>query len=301
MNGIFSKKGVSLERLQTLAEVIRAGSYSIAAGGDTTRATLISRQMAELEEGLGVCLFDKSKKPYQPTPAALHFAASCERFVGEVEDTAASARGALRPISVGAGELVIRQLLIPWISQQRGASASARWLMRNMTHKRIQESLASELLDVGIADGIQASGNVQVVELQSYGYQLVLPAGLEPDDRGWQRLSEVPVVLLDGMGCLRQFLLDYQQKHGVSLLIGAECTSYPQAVDLAEAAGYAVFVPEYWWRRQSDWRSRTQPLPGLEALRRILKLGWNRNITARRSEVAALVKALGGATVQSYF
>ena len=83
MTGIFSKNGVSLERLQTLAEVVQAGSYSMAAKDDPTRATLISRQMGELEEALGIALFDKSKKPYQPTSAALRLAASSERFVRE--------------------------------------------------------------------------------------------------------------------------------------------------------------------------------------------------------------------------
>jgi hypothetical protein len=67
-------------------------------------------------------------------------------------------------------------------------------------------------------------------------------------------------------------------------------------VDLAEATGCAVFVPEYWWKRDKrhkDWKARTQTLPGLEKLRRTLKLGWNRKIAERRPEVAALVKALG--------
>ena len=63
---------------------------------------------------------------------------------------------------------------------------------------------------------------------------------------------------------------------------------------LAAAPGYAVFVPEYWWRRRKEWKARSQALPGLETLRRTLKLGWNRKISERRPEVAALVNALRG-------
>jgi hypothetical protein len=73
--------------------------------------------------------------------------------------------------------------------------------------------------------------------------------------------------------------------------IGAECTSYPQAVDLAEVAGWAVFVPELWWKRRKEWAARTQALPGLENHRRTLQLGWNRKVAERRPEVARLVKA----------
>lgn len=102
------------------------------------------------------------------------------------------------------------------------------------------------------------------------------------------------MVLLEGAGRFRRFLADYEREHGFMLRTGAECTTYPQAVDLAEAAGFAVFVPEYWWRRRKEWKPRTQPLPGLEKLRRTLKLGWNRKVAERRPEVAALVGALQG-------
>jgi DNA-binding transcriptional LysR family regulator len=294
MKGIFSKNGVSLERLQTLADVVQAGSYKAAANDDPTRATLISRQMGELEDALGISLFDKSKKPYQPTSAALHLAASCERFVREVEEVTSRASGLRRPITVGAGEVVIRELLVPWIGMQRKTSTSQPWVMRNLKWRKIQESLAAELLDLGIADGLEANGNVEVVDLESYGYKLVLPEGQKPDKTGWKRLAETPVVLLDGAGRFRRFLADCEQEYGFTLRIGAECTTYPQAVDLAGATGCAVFVPEYWWKRRKEWQARTQTLPGLERLRRTLKLGWNRKIAERRPEVAALVRALGG-------
>lgn len=161
-----------------------------------------------------------------------------------------------------------------------------------MMWRKIEESPAAELMDVGIADGLESNGNMEVVDLESYGYKLVLPEGLKPDKTGWKRLAETPVVLLDGAGRFRRFLADCEREHGFTLKIGAECTTYPQAVDLAGATGCAVFVPEYWWRRHKEWQARTQVLLGLDKLRRILKLGWNRKIAERRPEVAALVKSL---------
>jgi DNA-binding transcriptional LysR family regulator len=251
--------------------------------------------MGDLEESLGIALFDKSKKPYLPTAAALRLAASCERFVREVEEVTANASGQRLPISVGAGEVVIRELLGPWIGMQRKNIAPQPWVMRNLKWRKIQESLASELLDVGIADGLESNGNVVVVELESYSYKLVLPVGLKPNKSGWKMLEEIPVVLLEGAGRFRRFLTDCEREHGFTLKVGAECTTYPQAVDLAEATGCAVFIPEYWWKRDKrfkEWQLRTQALPGLDKLRRTLKLGWNRKIVERRPEVERLVKAL---------
>jgi hypothetical protein len=60
------------------------------------------------------------------------------------------------------------------------------------------------------------------------------------------------------------------------VVIGAGCTSFPQAVDLAAVAGWAVFVPGYWWQREKNWVARTQNLPGLETYQRGFQLGWNR-------------------------
>ena len=42
------------------------------------------------------------------------------------------------------------------------------------------------------------------------------------------------MVVVDGDGKFRQFLAGCEREHGVTLKIGVECTSYPQATDLAE-------------------------------------------------------------------
>ena len=294
MTEIFSKNGVSLDRLQTLEKVVRAGSIGLAAKGDPNAQSQISRQIGELEVALGMELMDRTKKPFQPTRAAQRLADSCERFVREVEEVSAEARGLRRPITVGAGEVVIREFFIPQIGKQRKGKESVAWVMRNLTWRKIQEGLAAERLDVGLASGLEATGNVEVTDLESYGMKLVLPANEKPDKRGWKRLTDMPVVVMDGDGKFRQFLADCERERGVILKIGAECTSYPQAVDLAEVAGWAVFVPELWWKRRKEWAARTQSLPGLENHRRTLQLGWNRKVVERRPAVERPVRALGG-------
>lgn len=294
MTDIFAQNGVSLDRLQTLGKVVAAGSIALAAKDDSNLRSLFSRQITELEKALGLVLLERSKKPYAPTLGARRLADACERFVGEVEAVSREGRGLSRPIAVGAGEVVIRELFIPWLGKQRKGRLPGPWTMRNLTRGRIQEGLEAERLDVGIASGLEASGMVEVMELVSYGIKLLLPEGGEPDKSGWTRLADLPVVVLEGDGGFRRFLAEREREDGVTLKIGAECTSYPQAVDLAEIAGWAVFVPEYWWKRRKAWAARTQPLPELDAFRRTLQLGWNRKVFARRPEVTALVNALSG-------
>ena len=294
MVNIFSKNGVSLERLQTLEKIVRAGSIALASKGDPVAQSLISRQIGELETALGLALLDRTKKPFQPTLAAQQLADSCRRFVREVEDISGEAHGLQRPITVGAGEVVIREFLIPRIGKQKKGQMPVSWVMRNLTGEKIQEGLAAEWLDVGIASGLDASGSVEVADLFDYGMKLLLPEHEKPTKTGWKRLKEIPVVLMDGDRIFRQHLAGCEREYGVNMRVGAECTSYSQAVDLAEVAGWAVFVPELWWNRRKEWKPRTQMLPGLDTYQRTLQLGWNRNVLKRRTELEVLVKALRG-------
>jgi DNA-binding transcriptional LysR family regulator len=292
MKSIFSKNGVSLDRLQSLEKVVRAGSITRVAQGDTNVQSQISKQITDLEKTLGLQLLDRTRKPHSPTEAARRLADACGCFVREVEEIVAAASGLQRPITVGAGEVVIREFLIPKIGRQKKGKEPVRWVMRNLQRGKIQEGLAAEWLDVGIASGLVEDGNVKVVKLEDYGFKLLLPDGEKPDKCGWKRLTDLPVAMLDGDAGFRQFVMERCREAGVELVIGAECTSFPQAVNLAEVAGWAVFVPEYWWKREKGWALRTQKLPRLETYKREFQLGWNRKVAERRPEVMTLVDAL---------
>jgi DNA-binding transcriptional LysR family regulator len=299
MTNIFSMNGFSLERLQTLAEVVRAGSIALAAKSDPIAQSLISRQITELEKVLGVALLERTKKPYQPTAVALRLANSCERFTREVDQVAADAAGSKRPITVGAGEVVIREIMIKWIDSHRKGTMANSWVMRNLTWRKIQEGLATEMIDVGIADRLEASANVEVAKIMDYGYKLVLPEDTKPNKSGWKCLVDIPVVLLEGAGRFRRFLAECEREYEVKLTIVGECATYPQMADLAGATGSAMFIPEYWWANRKEWRERTHALPGLEKLQRTMQLGWNKKVAERRPEVAKLVKVLGSGSSAS--
>lgn len=280
-----------MERLRTLWEVVRAGSIMAAADRDPNRQSLISRQIGELEGALGVELLDRAAKPHRVTAVAERLAQVHERFTRELE-AAAGRKAGRPPVTIGAGQLVIRGLLIPWLGKERAWAGKYRWVFRNLTSRKIKEDLAAERLDLGVAAGLEERGPLRVKQLASHGMKLVLPEGRKPDKTGWARLAKVPVVVLEGDGRFRRFLAEAEAEHGVQLEVAAECTSHSQAVDLAEAAGWAVFVPEWWWQRSGKWHKRTQELPGLEEYRHALGIGWNARVVQRRNEIERLVKAL---------
>lgn len=281
-----------MDRLVRLTEVVQRGSIAAAAKGDPNRQSLISRQIAELESALGMVLLDRRKKPHLPTAAASGIADSCSRFLREVDELRAASANRALPIRVGAGELVIRLLLVPWIGKQRRSAHCPSWIISSRMSSMIQEDLAAERLDIGLGGGLLESGPVRVRDVASYGMKLLVPEGQATGNSGWKLLEALPVVLLDGGGGFRQFLAGFERKMGITIKVGAECTSYPQAVDLATAAGWAVFVPELWWAMEKSWRNRTPKLPGLDEYRHTLRLGWNAQVTKRRPEVEKVVNGL---------
>lgn len=281
----FSANGVSIDRMLTLAKVIRMGSITAAADGDPARQSQISRQIGELEDALGIRLLDRRTKPYSPTAEAVALVESCQRFMGEINGIVDRSAGRIPPLRVGAGELVIRHLLMRWIKRMGKKAAGLRWEFRNLKSSDIQQGLATQELEIGLGGHLVEEGPVRVMQIASYGMKLLLPAGMAPDKSGWKLLESTPVVLLEGDGGFRRHVANCERDLGIKLNVGAECTSYPQAVDLADAAGWAVFVPELWWRREPSWKSRTLELPELNGYRHTLWLGWNSQVVKHRPDV----------------
>jgi DNA-binding transcriptional LysR family regulator len=71
---IFTLKGLSFDRLRAFIAVFESESVTRAAGGDPTRQSQYSRQIRELEEALGVKLFDRRNRSEFICSAGNHFA-----------------------------------------------------------------------------------------------------------------------------------------------------------------------------------------------------------------------------------
>src|SRR5256885_13963856 len=65
----FATKGLSIERLVAFCAVVEHGSVTIAADRDPTRQSQFSRQIKELEDCLGIRLFDRVNRRLIPTEA----------------------------------------------------------------------------------------------------------------------------------------------------------------------------------------------------------------------------------------
>jgi DNA-binding transcriptional LysR family regulator len=107
---------MNLEQLQTLIEVMRRGSFAAVARDNDLDPSSVSRDIANLEQALGVRLFERTTKRLTPTEAGMLYAARLEPLLLELEqarlevqDIKDTPRGMLRvasPVSFGLAQLV---------------------------------------------------------------------------------------------------------------------------------------------------------------------------------------------------
>ena len=105
---------MNLKQLETLYWIERLGSFTAAAERlDATQST-VSARIQELEEFLGIKLFDHSRRVPKLTPKGKEMAAYSRRLidlVGEMRARAAPESGVSGRVRVGVSELVARTWL----------------------------------------------------------------------------------------------------------------------------------------------------------------------------------------------
>src|SRR4051812_34245967 len=95
---LFAKGGLSLDRLRTLCLVAEAGSLTAAAERDTSRVSLFSRQLRELESFFGTPLARRLGKRIALTDAGQALANLARRHFIEMTDFTRQSAG--KPLEV---------------------------------------------------------------------------------------------------------------------------------------------------------------------------------------------------------
>lgn len=124
-DNLFSKRGVSLERLKTFLEVAQAGSIVGAAGGDCVRQSQYSRQIKELEEFFGTALADRRGKFLRITPAGKKLANIISHSFSGLSDLKNECSRTRYAFSIGGMDSVLEWVVGPLIS--RAASKNIKW------------------------------------------------------------------------------------------------------------------------------------------------------------------------------
>jgi DNA-binding transcriptional LysR family regulator len=236
-------KGLSLDRLDSLAKVVRNGGIARAADGDTSKQSLFSRQISELEQAMGVALMDRSISPHKPTSAAMALVDSIEALFRQFELLRQGADKERSELVIGAGDRMIRSYLMPILANQ--PRDGVKTVMRNLKSSAIQAGLMNHSIHLGVLRKDRVPDGCQHYALPPIRIGLFAPSSMsvKNDKLTWEKVVTSPLVAMEGEGELWQHWQNQLQDLQLKLDAAIQCTTWSQVAECMKSAKLAGFLP----------------------------------------------------------
>src|SRR4030095_8519532 len=109
---LFSRSGLSLDRLRSFLAIADAGSIVRAASDDPVRQSLFSRQVRELEEFFGAELTRRHGKTIALSPAGHRLASLIRAQLQDLDDFRREQAGAPKTFTIASGGSMIEWVVV---------------------------------------------------------------------------------------------------------------------------------------------------------------------------------------------
>lgn len=204
----------TIKQLRYLVALIDEGHFGRAADACFVTQSTLSAGIQELENLLGVTLFERSKRHVAPTPEGEELAIRARRVLREVEDMAAYADQGEAPLAglvrLGAIPTIGPYLLPPMIPAVRASYPQVRLYLREEQTARLLEGLEHGRLDAAIIALPYDVGGLETLELMRDRLWVALPEDHPLTAK--ERLSSADLdgedmLLLEEGHCLRDHAL----------------------------------------------------------------------------------------------
>lgn len=238
----------SVRQLRAFVAVYHTGSISAAAAQLALTQPAVTVLLRELEDKLGLKLFDRTTRSVRRTDAAGEAIAFAERALSELEAMGASMaelaglrRGRLR---VAATSTVAQTLLPPLVRRFRDAHPDVQVAIEDISPNEFVETLLADRADLGLGTLESPVAGLREELVQRDWLAAVAPASPDfPHGKPitWKQLAALPVVTVKGGYGVRRRIDAAAQSAGVQLAIAHEVSLLTTAVALA-ASGLGVAV-----------------------------------------------------------
>lgn len=290
---LFSKKGLSLDRMRVLLEVRVAGSIVKAAGNDPVRQSLYSRQLKELGEFFGAELTERKGRGIALTARGEELAILIKEHFESIGNFSRHVEGEPVPVFIGAGESFIQWLLIPSAHDLQRTVPGITLRFVNLTSVDIADKLLTRDLDFGILrrDAVPATLNHH--PLGKGNFALYAHKSLIAKAKGKNAkslLSLLPLAIMPGDAVFARQLFTLAEKQGVKLNAQMECDSFTAMARAVQTGHYAAVLPDL-ARTPLDASIERIQLPFLKPLANEISLAWLKRKVALRPELEK-VKAM---------
>lgn len=242
----------TLRQLEYLVAVAEHGTFGSAAEAVHVSQPAMSSQIAELEQRLGVTLFERDRRGARVTPEGEAIVAAARRVLDEAEQLvrlASDRRGDLvGALSLGVIPTMAPYLLPTVVREIRRRYPAAEMILRELRTAELVGELHHGTLDVGLlaAPVPELDRSVEVMELARDPFVLALPDG--HPFAGVARLPQaslagLPMLLLEDGHCLRSHAQQACTHIGAGTLGSIQATGLPSLSQMVAAGMGATLLP----------------------------------------------------------
>lgn len=286
---LFSRRGLSLDRLHSFLRVADAGSIAKAVGSDPVRQSQFSRQIGELEEFFGVRLTRRLGRSMALTPAGRQLAVLIRAHLGSLDDFLRQQENQPVEIRIGAGDSLLTWILLPRLARLQRAFPRANLRLVNLRSWDVVQRVADLQLDFGLARGNLVKPPLDHAVLGRVRYRLFIPARFRPLTRQFtptELLARLPLATLGSDTEFFEGLVRNAEKRVASVRFAVITESFPQAARAVQSGDYAAILPAH---AAPDLKGALSfDLPFLRGAERSVSLVWNPRLVRMRVDGVAL-------------
>lgn len=297
IDDLFSKGGLSLDRLRGFMQMAEAGSIAKAAPGKPNRQSQISRQIRELELFFATELTRRKGKTLSLSTAGERLALLIREQLQDLEDFRKEQAGLPKSFVIGAGASVLEWLLVPALPAISRHLGNATMLTESHRSRSLGDAVRDGRVDLAIVRQDAVPSGANTVLVTKIGFHLCIPRVLlkrgtterDASNSGlWQTL---PFAAGRDGGQTDAAVREAMQSAGVDFRPRFECGSMLQVRQLVELGACAGILPTLGIRGLDEKKVLITHFAPLRDFGRALVLHWNpRQMRRRGLETADLKK-----------
>ncbi len=242
--------GLSLRRLQTFAAVAECGSFRLAAELLHRSPSSVSAHVTQLEQELGVPLFNRTTRSVSLTDPGRALLSHCKSMLADLETTVRELREENQVsrgrVSIGSTPAMLGRRLPPILASYLRQYPGVRLTLKEGFAKDVYASLAAGETDFAVGPRISGLGDFTFSPIISNPFVVVIPRRLIPRPKRRMTLQEamtLPQIALPIETWIRQSLESMFMRTGSAFTTSYEVRQIQSLLALVEAGLGVAIMP----------------------------------------------------------
>ncbi|GGK67342.1 LysR family transcriptional regulator [Amphritea balenae] len=236
---------LSIRHLRAFCEVALCGSFTRAAGNLHLTQSTLTATIKQLEQDVGLTLFDRTTRRVILTNEGEQFQPVAERLISDFDtaltDLRATSEQQKGQVSVAASPSTISHLLPPVIQQYHREYPNISISLRDENAAQIEQLVLSNEVDFGIGANHSSNNDLHYEALIKDRYGVVVSNESElfnATELNWQQLEQSPLLYLSADTGIRVQLDQLRKQSGISI-------ENPQAlIEVSTPSGIAALIKQ---------------------------------------------------------